>query len=435
MRTAKLVASAALVTTVAATVAGCRERAAALLAYDAGPPPVTTPTEEPRQVHFSYTAPDAVTFVWRGGDPTLRVWSKSVAPRVVKAQSPNPVPTSSTGPWQEAVVDGLQPGMDYYSEVGRPPRPQTLTFRAPPALGTSGFSFIAVGDIGASTSWPAASVLHRLISLREPSFVLALGDLTYADIRTLADVDRHFEDVMSWSRRAAYMPVWGNHEWGGKGGDDLRNYKGRFALPHPAASPGAPAVGCCGEDWYWFDQGAVRFIVYPEPYNDDTWPDWARAVAKLFVAAEANPDVTFVVTAGHRPAYSSGHHGGEAQLRAILDGFGKRFPKYVLNIAGHSHAYERTTPQSHVVHITAGIGGGPLEHAPTDCLWTECKQPPFIAYRAIHHGYVRLTVHSSTIAIEAVCGAPSPGDDTVRCAAGQAIDQATINASGGGGDL
>ena len=179
----------------------------------------------------------------------------------------------------------------------------------------------------------------------------------------------------------------------------------------------------------------MRFIVYPEPYNDDTWPDWARAVAKLFVAAEANPDVTFVVTAGHRPAYSSGHHGGEAQLRAILDGFGKRFPKYVLNIAGHSHAYERTTPQSHVVHVTAGIGGGPLEHAPTDCLWTECKQPPFIAYRAIHHGYVRLTVHSSTIAIEAVCGAPSPGDDTVRCAAGQAIDQATINASGGGGDL
>ena len=145
--------------------------------------------------------------------------------------------------------------------------------------------------------------------------------------------------------------------------------------------------------------------------------------------------MTFVVTAGHRPAYSSGHHGGEPQLRAILDDFGKRFPKYVLNIAGHSHAYERTTPQSHVVHITAGIGAGPLEHAPTDCLWTECKQPPFIAYRAIHHGYVRLTVHSSTIAIEAVCGAASAGDDTVRCAAGQTIDQATINAGGSGGDL
>ena len=68
---------------------------------------------------------------------------------------------------------------------------------------------------------------------------------------------------------------------------------------------------------------------------------------------------------------------------------------------------------------------------PTDCQWTECKQPPFIAYRAIHHGYVRLSVHPSAISIEAVCGAASPGDDTVRCAAGQTIDQATINAVGG----
>ena len=81
---------------------------------------------------------------------------------------------------------------------------------------------------------------------------------------------------MVWSRRAAYMPVWGNHEWDDPRRDDLRNYKGRFALPHAAASPGAPAAGCCGEDWYWFDYGAVRFIIYPEPYTQDTWADWAR---------------------------------------------------------------------------------------------------------------------------------------------------------------
>ena len=221
-----------------------------------------------------------MTFVWRGGDPTIRVWSKSVAPRVIKARPPNPTPTSSPGPWQEAVVDGLQPGMDYFYEVGRPPRPQTLTFRAPPAPGTSGFSFIAVGDIGASTSWPAASILHRLISLREPAFVLALGDLTYADIRTQTDVDRHFDDVDGLvAARGLHAACGANHEWGGKGGDDLRNYKGRFALPNAAASPGAPAAGCCGEDWYWFDHGSVRFIVYPEPYSKETWPDWARAAA------------------------------------------------------------------------------------------------------------------------------------------------------------
>ena len=73
----------------------------------------------------------------------------------------------------------------------------------------------------------------------------------------------------AWSRRSAYMPVWGNHEWE-SGKDDLRNYKGRFALPHAQASAGAPAAGGPGEDWYWFDYGAVRFISYPEPYGAET---------------------------------------------------------------------------------------------------------------------------------------------------------------------
>ena len=97
---------------------------------------------------------------------------------------------------------------------------------------------------------------------------------------------------MVWSRRAAYMPVWGNHEWDDAKGDDLRNYKGRFALPHAAASPGAPAAGCCGEDWYWFDHGAVRFIIYPEPYT-------ARDLARLGAQGGA------AVRRGRRPTRRS----------------------------------------------------------------------------------------------------------------------------------
>ena len=234
-------------------------------------------------------------------------------------------------------------------------RPLTQAFRTPPARGATGYKLVAVGDIGASSGSPAAPVVHRVISLVEPAFVLALGDLTYADERASSDVDRHFDDVMAWSRRAAYMPVWGNHEWEGKG-DNLRNYKGRFALPHAAASPGAPADGCCGEDWYWFDYGAARFITYPEPYTGETWADWARKAEPLFAAAQADEKIRYIVTAGHQAAYTSGHHGSSAALRAILDGFGKRFGKYVLNLNGHTHAYERTKPQAHVVHVTAGIG-------------------------------------------------------------------------------
>jgi len=52
---------------------------------------------------------------------------------------------------------------------------------------------------------------------------------------------------LTWSRKATYIPAWGNHEWGDP--DDLRNYKGRFAIPHGRASPGARSKGCRGEAW------------------------------------------------------------------------------------------------------------------------------------------------------------------------------------------
>jgi hypothetical protein len=410
--------------------AGCKGRAVEALSPpdDAGltsAPPVRT--EEPQQVHFTYTARDAVTFDWRGSDGTMRVWTKNVAPRTIQAHAPVPLPVSSPGPWQEAVVDGLIPGAEYQYQVGHPVRPTTQSFRAPLAPASTGFRFVAVGDLGASTNTAPVAIVHRAISIAEPLFVLALGDLSYADDHVPEDVDRHFDDVMSWSRRAAYMPAWGNHEWGGsKKTDDLRNYKGRFALPNAAASPGAPAAGCCGEDWYWFDQGAVRFIIYPEPYTAETWTDWARRVEPLFEEAQADGALRFVVTAGHRAAYSSGHHGGEARLREILDGFGKRFGKYVLNLNGHAHAYERTKPQARVVHVTVGIGGGALEHASTSCFWTDCTQPPWVAFRAIHHGFVKLAVREDGLALEAICAASSPAEDSIRCLDGDIFDSTVI---------
>jgi hypothetical protein len=415
----------------AGALGGCRDRAAALLVRpDAGiTPPPPPPAEEPHEVHFTFTGPGAVTFDWRGDGATLRLWKKDAPPRTLEAHAPSPLPPSASGPWQEATADGLTPGAEYQYEVGNPVRPVPLTFRAPPAPGATEFTFAAVGDIGDSTASPAATVVHRLISLADPAFVLVLGDLTYADSHTQAAVDRHFDDVMVWSRRAAYMPVWGNHEWEDPK-DDLRNYKGRFALPHAAASPGAPAAGCCGEDWYWFDYGAVRVIVYPEPYRADTWTDWAAKAEPLFVAAERDPALKFVVTAGHRPAYSSGHHGSELGLRAILDGFGKRYRKYVLNLTGHSHVYERTKPQAHVVHVTAGIGGGALEHAATACLWQSCKPPAFTAFRAIHHGFLKVRVEPAALTIEAICGPTLPGQDDIRCAEGEILDQTTIPAGG-----
>src|SRR6266568_5894660 len=97
-----------------------------------------------------------------------------------------------------------------------------------------------------------------------PAFALLVGDLTYANETSQADVDQHFNDVMVWCLDAAYMPAWGNHEWDTPTNDDLRNYKGRFDFPNPQTSADAPSPPGPSEDWYWFDYGNVRFIAYPE---------------------------------------------------------------------------------------------------------------------------------------------------------------------------
>jgi hypothetical protein len=161
----------------------------------------------------------------------------------------------------------------------------------------------------------------------------------------------------------------------------------------------------------------VRFISYPEPYSEATWQAWQRAAGPIMAAAQADPRINFIVTFGHRPAYSSGYHEGDASLAGILDSFGDRYPKYVLNLNGHSHDYERFKPIHHVVHITAAGGGAELEP------WSGTD--PRTAYRALHLEHLRVDVTASRIAIQAVCGPPT-SDDGMSCRPGDVIDSYVI---------
>jgi hypothetical protein len=254
--------------------------------------------------------------------------------------------------------------------------------------------------------------------------VLALGDLAYAN-GDESLVNRHFDDVMVWSGDAAYMPSWGNHDWMYGHGDDLAMYKRRFELPHAQASPDAPAAGCCDKDWSWFDYGCLRVITYPEPYRPATWREWEERAEPLFAAAEADPRIHFIVTAGHRPAFTSGAHHGEGRLRKILNRFARKFDKYVLNVAGHNHDYERTKRMHGVVHVTAGTGGARMERQPTPCGWPECETPPRTRFRAFHHGAVIFTVAPDRITGKFICGPASPLDD-VSCAEGAVLDEFVV---------
>ena len=370
------------------------------------------------EVHYTLTGPRSVAFDWRGDVGEIRFGRTSAYGRTVSASPADPTPFSSDGPFWEARLRGLLPGTTYHYSIGGSP---DRTFTTAP---TGPFRFDVTADVGDSRTYPQVVQIEEQIEADQPALVLLPGDLTYGDSHGQEAVDQHFDDVMVWSSTAAYMPAWGNHEWETGGLDDFRNYKGRFAIPHPHASPGAPGKGCCGEDWGWFDAGGVRFISYPEP-SPGAWADWAWRASRIMARAQSKEAIHFIVTFGHRPAYSTGEHGGTDELAAILDALGDRYSKYALNFNGHSHDYERFTPIHGVTHVTASGGGAGLENewGPAD---------PASAFRMSHLEHVRVDVTATSMRIEAVCGPPSTLD-LLTCDAGEVVDSVTIEAPFVGG--
>ena len=381
------------------------------------------------EIHWTLMGQTAVTVSWRGSESSVRYGLTSSYGQSAAGQTPTPLPFSSAGPFWEARITGLQENTVYHYSVGTGP---DHTFRTPPPRGSSDFTLYTAGDIGDSTSYQWVMPNMRLIANDLPRFCLLVGDLTYANSHGQSHCDVHFNNVMVWSQDAAYMPAWGNHEWDSPGSDDLRNYKGRFDLPNPRSSPGAPTPPGPGEDWYWFDYGNVRFIAYPEPYTSASWSDWNTRADSLMDAAQADPSITFIVTFGHRPAYSSGHHPGSSTLAGYMGTLGAQHSKYKLNINGHSHNYERTYPQSGVIHLTVGDGGSSHEIDQSgSCSWLGgCPPPSYSAYRAFHHSVIKLRFTTSAIEGTAVCGPAASGDD-VACTSGSAMDTFVIPAPGG----
>ena len=373
------------------------------------------------EIHWTVMGQTAITVDWRGSETTVRYGTTTSYGQTVTALTPTPLPFSSAGPFWEARVTGLAENTLYHYSIGTG---ADHTFRTPPPRGASNFSIYVEGDIGDAATYANVAKVQTVIAGDLPRFVLMVGDLTYGNAHGQAVVDRHYNDVMVWSTDAAYMPAWGNHEWDVPSADDLRNYKGRLDLPNQQTSPGSPSVSCCGEDWYWFDYGNVRFIAYPEPWSG-ALSDWNTKAKALMDQAQADPSITFIVTYGHRPAYSSGHHPGLTELKNDLDALGASHSKYQLDLCGHSHNYERTIPLSGVTHVTVGCGGSSFEQDGT-CLWYGgCPPPSWTAFRAFRHSPLRVTFTPNSMVCAAICGPTDPKQDN-NCTAGTIMDGWTI---------
>jgi 3',5'-cyclic AMP phosphodiesterase CpdA len=273
-----------------------------------------------------------------------------------------------------AFLQGLEPDTAYFYEVahGRRQRLDGDVFHTAPA-GRSAFRFTAFGDHGTDASYdpfgsPASAAAVAGVERIDPLLHLALGDLSYANMRT--DPVRAWFDWFTMigpsARRRPWMPLIGNHETEyGNGVLGLAAYQTYFQLPDNGEEAYLSGL------WYAFTVGSVRFLmlagddvcyqdaggVYLHGFSSGRQTAWLE---RTLEQARSAPSIDWVVVGVHQAAVSTSqnHNGADLGLRdqwlPLFDSFGVD-----LVLCGHEHHYERSLPLRGAVPGSATLTPAP----------------------------------------------------------------------------
>lgn len=189
--------------------------------------------------------------------------------------------------------------------------------------------FAVFGDSGTGDS-AQFEVAAQMVKFHEKfpfTFSLMLGDNMYGSERP-QDFERKFEQPYKvlLDDKVEFRAVLGNH-------DDPNQ---RFYKP----------FNMNGQRFSSFKKGHVRFFALDSNYMD---PDQIQWLEKELQASGSDWKIPFM----HHPLYSSGMHGSQIELRAMLEPL---FLKYGVDavFAGHEHFYERIKPQRGIWYFTSG---------------------------------------------------------------------------------
>ena len=405
------------------------------------------------EIHYSYgNTPDSVWFDWVGQEQNIYYGLTSNYGQMAVATNSPVTPVDSTGPFRQVQLTGLQPSTVYHYRIG-------LTgldhiFQTVPQ---GDFSWADIGDTATTLCDPWVAQNQELIAAQNPTFVTHGGDISYANECGVLAVHQYYVDQQVWSDTAAFQPVWGNHEYGqpatnegtgvvpppGTPRDTLENYKGRSFMTNGQTVPsdtatqiqnpgcgwatGSPTNTCRGNDWGWFQTGHVLYISYPEPWPN-AYPAWQATADSLMAAAQANPNIDFIVTYGHRPAYSSVSTSTDSNLRTAINNLALKYSpsasnpngKYILNVNHHVHWEEIFKPINGLVNITNG-GGGAGQVSPTTF---DLNSIYHITHPAILVGRYSASQHSLTVNV--LCGAVFTPNPKTSCTYGSILYSQTF---------
>jgi hypothetical protein len=245
---------------------------------------------------------------------------------------PDTVRVPGTCNFHHARIRGLVPGADYYYRVL--PAGDLKKFRTF-AVSADSFSFALIGDTRTDSASHQA-VIDRMAGYHS-DFILHVGDYVYyGDSAVEWQTFFNAEDTVLQDR--LILPAIGNHE------DPYWPFDTLFALPDTGG-------------YYSVDYANAHFAVLnssADLYNAQRV--WLR---DDLAAAQGNPQIDWIIMALHRPAYSSGPHGSQADIQ---DAWCPLFDTNRVDVvfAGHDHDYERTIPLGGVTYVVTGGGGAPL---------------------------------------------------------------------------
>jgi Calcineurin-like phosphoesterase len=192
----------------------------------------------------------------------------------------------------------------------------------------------AVGD--AATPGEAPGAVARMIGAGRVDRLLYLGDV-YED-GTLAEFRRYYDPLYGrFAMRTA--PVVGNHEHANRRRGYARYWRSR--------------VGAAPRPWYVVREGGGWELIA----LDSEAPHGERSPQVAWLRQQVRADTTCRIAFWHRPRFSAGRHGDQADVAPLWDALRGRA---VAVIAGHDHDLQRLKPIDGIVQFVSGAGGREL---------------------------------------------------------------------------
>ncbi|MDP8927083.1 MAG: fibronectin type III domain-containing protein [Actinomycetota bacterium] len=368
------------------------------------------------QIHLSWTqdASTSLTIVWHTplGDHSTVAEYRKLNDETWERVTGVTTPFFGRGTLHRATVTGLRPATAYEYRVAGdegvvPSMSETFCTRTAPPLGSTGYCFAFLCDIGLigrldGNATGTKQIIDEIVS-DNPLFVLGGGDYAYANrdgrYGAVGDaIDAWFVQMQPALTRFPFMAQYGNHEIYLH--ERFRDWAPRFAHPE----------GFDGGRNYSFDVGDAHFTAFFVPGPSLTGEQLLWLDADLAHARDRG--IKWLIVYQHEPIYAHGHsHPARPELRKVLAPILEEH-RVDLHLSGHDQNYERTFPLVGVPDnptptsssqdcYEAGRGviyakvspGGKMSEIRDDFSRFTTEQQPFIAMRddTAHH-YALITV-------------------------------------------